>query len=464
MIEALKQINLVEFMRRCWQTEFQRRGDTYVGLSPFRAETKASLYVQQQADGHWTWFDHGSGRGGTIIDAVMARDGHADVGLALRTARQLAAEAGLLPPDFPAGEAEPGRLDLEGLLNRLRANEAGAARAYLQERGISLPLVEKLSTSGLLVVNQVEQSRYCCFVVRDGAGRLRGLVNRKIDGPAEREKFLLGEQYPFCLNWERLAQSLRVHVCESIIDGLSVLTIEPGACVLSLPGAHYDLARAPLPPPPARLVAAFDGDEAGQQAAGRLRRQYPQHGHETFALYGAHDVNELLCRGKDAEATPSGKLNVADRVEIALSEEPSRELAARYGVHHSRICSIRHEARRILDQEWAERRPGRKAKPEPPADLAQTRETLRKLQEEHELLTMRKEWLELRVQILEERPVEEVRAAKERKKKMRRGGGGKNDRFDRKAGGTVPGTFPGNPAGAGGADAARLPAAAAGPG
>jgi transposase InsO family protein len=417
VIEALKQINLVEFMSRCWQTQFRREGESYVALSPFRRETKASLYVNRMGDGHWVYFDHGGGHGGTIIDAVMAYDGHSDVGLAVRTARRMVEEAGLLPPGFPEGETNHCRPDLEGLLSKLSANDPGPARDYLLGRGIALWLVDDLIGRGVVVLNRLGESNYCCFAVRDAEGRLRGLFNRKIDGPAERERFLLGEQHPFCSDWPRLAKTLRVHVCEAIIDALSVLTLEPGACVLALPGVHYDLERLDCPPPPARLVEAFDGDEAGRGAAGRLRRRFPGHEIERFELYGAHDVNELLCRGQLNGAPQPGKLSVADRVEIALSEEPSRELAKRYGVHHSRICDIRSEAREMLARTWEERRPGRKAVPEPPVDVEKLRRDMAEQKRQFELLTMRNEWLELQVKIWEGRTVEEVRAVKESKKK-----------------------------------------------
>lgn len=376
MIEALKRINLMEFMSRCWQTQFTREGRSYVALSPFRRETKASLYVHQMEDGHWVYCDHGGGHGGTIIDAVMAYDGHPDVGLAVRTARRLAAEAGLLPPGFPEGGANHGRPDLEGLLGQLSGNDPGPARDYLRERGIALALVDELIARRVVVLNRVQESNYCCVAVRDAEGRLRGLFNRKIDGPAERDRFLLGEQHPFCPDWPKLAQALRVHLCEAIIDALSVLTLEPGACVLALPGVHYDLERLDCLPAPLRagLVEAFDADEAGREAAERLRRRFPEQEIERFALSGAHDVNELLCRGPLPGLPRPGKMSVQDRVDIARSEQPSRELADRYGVHHSRICHIRHEAREILTEEWAERRPGRKASPAPPVEV----ETLRR--------------------------------------------------------------------------------------
>lgn len=95
-----------------------------------------------------------------------------------------------------------------------------------------------------------------------------------------------------------------------------------------------------------------------------------------------------------------GKLSTEDRIAIALSEESSRELARQYGVHHSRICTIRAEAQEILRQEWSSRRPGRKPKPQTPAEVSELSQELGMIQRDYELSLMRNDWLNLQIKLM----------------------------------------------------------------
>lgn len=107
----------------------------------------------------------------------------------------------------------------------------------------------------------------------------------------------------------------------------------------------------------------------------------------------------------------SSKLSPEDRVAIVRSARSSRELGEDYEVHHSRICVIRKEADEILQQAWAGRRPGRKAKPKPnPLEAVQLNQG--NLRHENESLKMRVEWLELMVKQEKNRTIEAAKAAK----------------------------------------------------
>jgi hypothetical protein len=112
------------------------------------------------------------------------------------------------------------------------------------------------------------------------------------------------------------------------------------------------------------------------------------------------------------------KLTVEDRIAIALSDKSSRELAAQYGVHHSRICDIRKEAVQLLDTAWRQRRPGPKPTPPEPEELTRKKQELDELKHQHDLLTMRSDWLKLQLQMHEERDAEvEKRQRKNKRKK-----------------------------------------------
>lgn len=425
MIEELKRINLVDFMQRCWHVSFVKEGARFVAFSPFRQESKASFYVQEQADGHWVYFDHGSGRGGTIIDAVMAREGLSDVSQAIDHARLLAQQVNLLSATVAASLSDQ-PFDLEFLVAKMEKNECTTVREYLMGRGIAESLVDSLVSHRQVVHNRVQDTSYCCFVIRDAAGCLTGLFNRKISGPASRERFLLGRQHPFCLDWDRLVQCVRIHVCESIIDGLSVQTLDSEACVLCLPGACYDASRLAIHEGSV-LVDAFDADESGRKAARRFREHFFGHAIDRFDLQGYHDVNDLLCMNQQpasvvvTDTVVKDTLTVPERLEIVLTPASSRTVGEKYGVHHSRICDIRRDATEILTKTWTERRPGRKASPAPSETEEQLRRELAEVKARNDLLTMRNEWLEIEVKQSEKRIDEAARQGRARKKKRRRG-------------------------------------------
>lgn len=415
MIEALKQIDLVKVLEHCWGMEFKRSGQEYTALSPFRSESRPSFFVTRKPNGHWVFFDQGSGSKGSLIDAVMERDGHHDVSLAVYTAKEMVKAAGFSVESRNAEFGAKG--DLEGLFSELRTKDTSKVRRYLARRGIGEPLIDRLIQDGTLAHNELRDTSYCCFAIRDREGILRGLYNRKIDGPDPREKFLLGKAYPFSLDWQELENADEIHICEGILDGLSIKELQEDARVIALPGVHYDLSQVGCVPEQTVLVVAFDQDAAGAAATARIRQQFASHEMKRFDLGDAHDVNELLCQSKPMKSpTSGGKLSLQERIKIALSDQPSRELAAQYGVHHSRICDIRNDAATILAEAWANRQPGRKPTPEPDPATTILDARLQELQKERDFLTMRTEWLELMVNQAERR---EQEARKEGCKKAR---------------------------------------------
>lgn len=415
MLDTLKKIDLVAFMSACWQVEFKREGKQYVGRSPFREEASASLYVSKKEDGHWVYCDHGSGDGGTIIDAVMAYEGCKDVGQAVKRAKELVDNVGLLPGDCRRVQEKTSKPNLENLVRKLRVNDREVVRGYLMERGIAAELVDELISSDVAMLNRVEDTDYCCMAVHDTDGRLRGLYNRKIKGRSSREKFLLGEQHVFCLDWKQIPRASQVIICEGIIDAISIRTLDRDACILALPGANFKLENLPSLGPEVRLIEAFDRDKAGRGVAARLRQRYPRHTIDEFDHQGAHDVNELLCSGK--ETTGREKLSLENRIRIALSDSSSRKAAEQHGVHHSRVCAIRKDAATTLQEVWKERRPGPKAKPHPTPDQESLEQQLQEMKHEKELLEMRTQWLELQLKMAERRNQTTDQAGKKKRRR-----------------------------------------------
>lgn len=428
-MDELKRVNLVELLSLNWNMSFRAENGVFRALSPFTGEKNPSFHASRAADGHWVYCDHSDGGGGSVIDLMMRRLGTTDVRRAADEARRLAGGSGLAPEPAAAPDAVPPdgpEADWQWLHDRLRTNDASPCREYLVGRGLDVELVDGLIDSGTVVLNRVDGSRYCCFAIRDAAGRLAALSNRLIDGPAERDKFLIGRQHPFCADWKRLAAAREICLCEGVVDALSLLTLEPGVAVVALPGAHFDLSRLELPPG-TRLVDAFDDDEAGRAAGERLRLAFPDRTIRRFDLMGAHDLNDFLRERPwtDGQARNANRLGVEDKIAIALSDRPSRELALKYGVHHSRICAVRGEAGGILADAWRSRQPGPRPKPAEvdPEELARKDKALEEAQRKVDLLTMRKEWLELKLDMQARRDAEVergVRSTKRKKKALRK--------------------------------------------
>ena len=415
MLESLKKIDLAGFMTACWQVKFKREREQYVARSPFRNESSASFYVTRKQDGHWVFYDHGSGDSGTIIDAVMAYEGITDVGQGIKKAKELVAETGLLLANEPKIQDVTAKMTPESLHKQLIGNEPEPVRTYLLGRGIAADLVDELINHRIALLNRVQKTDYCCLALHDADGQLVGLFNRKIKGPSHREKFLIGEQHAFCLDWEGVRQASRVIICEGIIDCLSMLTLDRAACVLGLPGVNFNLRRLGPLAPGALLIEAFDRDEAGRAAAKRLIHQFPEHRVEHFDHQGACDVNELLCSEKKDLAEQ--KLSLQSRVEIAMSNNSSRKAAQQYGVHHSRVCAIRKDAAKILEQVWEQRRPGRKAEAAPSEEHESLQRRFQEMKHEYELLQMRSEWQKLELKMAKDREVEAGRLKKKRRRK-----------------------------------------------
>lgn len=383
-VDKLKRINLVDLLSRQWGMTFTPLPDGgHVACSPFRQESQASFYVACGEDGHWVFYDHGAGCGGSLIDLMMQQLGTRDYAVAKQTALELAQRAGLRPEPKAPQSGKP-RVDLDWLVGHLGRQSGAPSRTYLSGRGIPAELLDRLERERVLLCNRLDGSEYCCFAVRDRAGQLVSLFNRKISGERGADRFLLGRQEPFCLNWQGLAGADVVYLCESIIDALSLQALHPGAVILALPGAAYDPARLQLPHE-VRLIEAFDADRAGRAAADHLRQTHSGTV-DSYDLQGYHDVNDLLRRA-------DRPLTLEERLRIALSDKPSRELAAQYGLHHSRICDIRNEAKALLAEQWQGRRPGRKPKPQPDENLQQLEKERDHYKKQSELAQMRINYL-----------------------------------------------------------------------
>ncbi len=407
-IDTLKGLNLVDFLSEHYGLKFRSIGKEYVCRSPFTAEEKPSFFVRL-VDSHWLFKCFSSGHGGSIIDFVRIKENlHSLQEVVEHIGRRISSP--FLIDDVNAiddaeseavCESEPGRpYDIFHLYERFCKADVSIGREYLLGRGIAESLVNELVAEGILVHNHHGGHSYCCFAVRSAQGELVCLDNHQIDGEG---KFILGDKGIFSQDWQDLAKSETVFICESIIDYLSVKTLEscppPG---LALLGNQVNFDPALLSN--ARIIlAALDDDRGGYSAILDLQEQFCDKEMRIYDLEGHKDPNEFLMAVRSAKGR---KLSAQRKLELYhefQKAENRAALARRWGIDRSYMYEIVRECDKILLETFSGRSAGRKPAGKP-SSLEDAWQRIEELQaqcehtaEERERLHCRSEFLQLRL-------------------------------------------------------------------
>jgi DNA primase len=286
----------------------KKAGRNHLGLCPFHAEKTPSFTVNEER-GLFHCF--GCGVGGTVFTFLMRAD-RIDFREAVEI---LARRAGIpLPESTEAGPSREQRQELIRLNEMAQRHFRGAlqsaagapARQYLQRRGVSTQVVERYGLgfspsagSGLTRGLSPKQQRQAVdlgllgrradgglyerlhgrltFPIRDGSGRILGFGGRTLGG--DHPKYLNSpesalfhkSQVLYGLHEARHAiqEAERVVIVEGYLDALALVEAGIGCAVASLgtalSAAQLRLARRFAP----KVIAFFDGDRAGQEAAAR---------------------------------------------------------------------------------------------------------------------------------------------------------------------------------------------------
>jgi DNA primase len=304
--EIRERVSIVEVVSG--YVSLKKAGRNHVGLCPFHAEKTPSFTVNEER-GLFHCF--GCGAGGTVFTFLMRAD-RIDFREAVEI---LARRAGVRLPE----RAEPGQggeqrqelLQVNEFAQRhfrqaLHSAAGGGARQYLQKRGVSTQVVERYGLgfspgagAGLmrglsskwqqqalelgLLGRRADGGVYerfrgrVTFPIRDGSGRILGFGGRTLgsDHPKylnspESALFHKG-QVLYGLHEARRAiqEAERVVIVEGYLDALALVEAGIGYAVASLgtalSTAQLRLARRFAP----KVIAFFDGDRAGQEAAAR---------------------------------------------------------------------------------------------------------------------------------------------------------------------------------------------------
>lgn len=275
--------------------------------------------------------------------------------------------------------------DISGLYERFRQEDASLCRQYLIGRGIAENLVNELVAAGIAVHNLYQGKSYCCFAVYDVKGELQCLDNHQIGGEG---KFVLGRKNAFSLDWSKFPEAEEVFITESIIDYLSIKTME-GAWLPGLALMGNKLCFDPgLLANTQKILAAVDDDRGGYSLALDLMECFADKELQVYALEGHKDPNELLM-AKGRRLSPERKLQLYREF---LQASNKSELARRWGMDRSYIYEIVAECEKTLLDMFAERRPGRRPSGKPQT-LEEAQQRIEELEAKYESMAHEKELL-----------------------------------------------------------------------
>jgi DNA primase len=400
-IEALKEMNLVEFLSRHYGLKLRPAGGAYACRSPFTGESTPSFFVRL-VEGHWVFKDFSIDAGGTIFDFVQLKENLSCFSDALGFLRKLLGlsvcdDGGRERGEAKAVKTEVDRpYDVADLYRGFRGKDASVCREYLLGRGISAELVDALIGDGTVVHNEHNGRSYCCFAVRDDAGVLRCLDNHAVDGS---RTFVLGPKNVFTREWEEVKRAKRVFVSEGIIDYLSIKTLEkdcpPG---LALLGNQLCFDRGLLEHTEV-IVSAMDDDRGGDSAALDLKVMYPEKEVRIYDLEGHKDPNEFLVAvrsGKGRKLSPERKLQLYREFQQA---ENKTELARRWGIDRSYLYEVVRDCEETLMEAFSSRKPGRRPKGTP-ATIEDAVERIKELEVQYEQAETEREKLYCRSEFL----------------------------------------------------------------
>lgn len=408
-VDQIKRLNLAEFLGCHYGLCFADSQGQYVCHSPFTDERTASFFVRQAADGHWLFKDFSSGHGGSIFDFVMVKEAFSSFNEALMFIRRV---LGKMPAMFSSrstssasggmdSDSDRVRVDISVLYSRFKRNDVSVCREYLLGRGIAVDLVDKFVADGVVVHNEHDGHSYCCFLVRDRAGQVCCLDNHEIGG---KKKFILGNKHVFSEDFVALRKAAEVFVCESIIDYLSVRTLEPSLPHgIALLGSEL-LFGNDLFAGTGRIVSVLDDDQAGYSALFSLKDRFADHQVDVYDLEGHNDVNDLLQAVKSGRRTNLSSSRKIQLVSEFYGNKNKSELARRWGVDRSYMYEIVAEAEAGMKDHFDGRQRGRPTQ-DRPRTLTEALEQLDRLKEElereahdRELYYARSEFLKLHLQ------------------------------------------------------------------
>jgi transposase-like protein len=445
--EEVKRLNMVDFLSRHYGLAFSNGGvfasahsgsggqgqgkGQFCCLSPFKEEGNPSFFVRE-VDGHWLFKDFSSGHGGSLIDFVLIKEGFGNVREALSYIEHVllvepGGGVGKRQPSFQLPSSSPTSptsstsstsstsmpsidkdktYEVDSLYRTFRRNDVRPCREYLLHRSINPELVDHLCRDELMVHNRYEGVSYCCFAVFNPQRKLCCLDNHQIGGDG---KFVLGDKHPFSLDWSQFPSSKRVFVTESIIDYLSIKTLEgfdfPGIALLgNVINFNNELFGDTR-----EIVSALDGDSGGFRAFLDLEEEF---NHKVIRIYDfgdSKDANEYLQKLKERQKNK--RLNAEDKLSLYRDFQRSKnksQVASRWNIDRTYMYEIVKECEDFILSGFSQRRVGRKPSGQPETldeackRVKELEAENRRLDEERERYWVSNEFMKLRLKWAEQ--------------------------------------------------------------
>ena len=313
-IERIKaEVDLVALIQSKGIELKKHGGKDLAARCPFHEDDTASLIVTPSKN---LWHCMGCGKGGSVIDFIMAHEGlsfrhafevlaHGGKGALLRASRPVkhaAARKLESPVAFDADDYTVTRQVIDYYHERLK--QTPQALDYLQKRGITSTAVdafkigfadrtlglrlpaavtkaggdirERLKKIGLIRAESGHEHFNGCvvFPILDGAGNITEVYGRKIYNnlrPGTLYHLYLPGPHVGIWNGEALQASREMILCESVIDALTFWCVgyQNVSTIYGTEGFTDELRQAFLDAKTQRVYLAYDRDKAGDRAAER---------------------------------------------------------------------------------------------------------------------------------------------------------------------------------------------------
>lgn len=388
-------------------TQLRKSGAQWTGLCPFHNEKSPSFSVNGSEG---VYYCFGCQVRGDVITFVREIE-HLDF---VGAVEWLAAKAGiaLTYTDADQGAGRKRRQRLQQVMERavdwyherlVSGRDAGAARAYLRQRGFDRAMVDEfrlgwapegwdalvrhldvpddvLVDTGLGMRNKANRQQdffrgRILFPIFDDQGRPVAFGGRKLpdaEGPKyqnSRENLLYKKSSTlYGLNWAKsdIVKSNEAVVCEGYTDVIGFFRAGVPRAVATCGTALTEDHVRSLKRFTKRIVLAYDADEAGQHAAERLYEWEARHEVElsVLALPPGADPDELSRSDPDALAaavaaakpflgfrvsrvldgadvrTPEGRARAAEAALDVIAEHPSPFLRDQYLMEVADVCRV----------------------------------------------------------------------------------------------------------------------------
>jgi len=272
----------MEYLKRHGINPVKKYPRYVIYKSPFRDENTPSFSVNPAKN---LWYDHGIGKGGSIIDLCMEMHNFSKNQAIAFLDEKVIDNAETYQNSFFASQNSENS-NAEMTISNVLSLEHPALIQFLESRKINTNIANFFCRE---IHFQVKRKNY--FAI--------GFKN-DLDGFALRNKIFKGCVAPnYITTFNR--QTATVHLFEGFMDYLSLLTLQAGQAYVSavVLNSTVNLEKAiPFLTKHEKINAFLDNDEAGQQALGKLQNlKLPVVDiSKRYAEY--KDVNDYLCGKK----------------------------------------------------------------------------------------------------------------------------------------------------------------------